>query len=85
MPLTGSLPLATPIKLAVWVDHSLIEVFAMDGLARVSSRIYPGDDSVSWGLTAFVHGAGPAAGVGLEATVWELDNAWQAPECSPEL
>jgi hypothetical protein len=74
---------ATQLMLDMFVDHSLVEVYAMDGLARVTSRIYPADESVSWGLAAY-GSAGPGATVSLAAAdVWAMDNAWagQAPLC----
>ena len=71
------------VVLDVFVDHSLIEVYAMDGLARVTSRIYPADETVSWGLAAY-GSAMPRAGVRLAAAdIWSMDNAWtgQPPLC----
>jgi hypothetical protein len=42
------------LQLSVWVDHSVIEVFGMGGLARVTSRVYPDDDDVAWGVSSWV-------------------------------
>lgn len=44
---------AQPLSLSLWVDHSVLEVFALQGLARVTSRIYPSDDSAAWGVEAW--------------------------------
>lgn len=41
------------LGLSVWIDHSVIEVYALGGLARVSSRIYPDDDNAAWGLAVW--------------------------------
>eukprot|EP00879_Flechtneria_rotunda_P010888 GHRR01011378.1.p1 GENE.GHRR01011378.1~~GHRR01011378.1.p1 ORF type:complete len:726 (+),score=212.30 GHRR01011378.1:2377-4554(+) len=49
------------LSLSVWVDHSILEVFAMGGLATVTSRIYPASDSVAWGLAAWAKQCGSAA------------------------
>lgn len=68
---------AKVLTLDVYVDHNIIEVYAMGGLARVTSRVYPEDDGSGWGLAAF----GSTSGVGrsnitLDADVWSMDNAW---------
>jgi hypothetical protein len=42
------------LQLSVWVDHSVIEVFGMGGSARVTSRVYPEDDDVAWGVSSWV-------------------------------
>lgn len=68
------------LMLDLFVDHSLVEVYAMDGLGRVSSRIYPADETVSWGLAAF-GSAAPGGMVSLSAAdVWAMDNAWAGQE-----
>lgn len=80
---SGWLMPATLLTLDLFVDHSLVEVYAMDGLARVTSRFYPADETVSWGLAAY-GSAGPGGTVSLAAAdVWAMDNAWsgQAPLC----
>eukprot|EP00879_Flechtneria_rotunda_P005979 GHRR01006287.1.p1 GENE.GHRR01006287.1~~GHRR01006287.1.p1 ORF type:complete len:494 (+),score=170.52 GHRR01006287.1:2730-4211(+) len=100
------------LGLSVWVDHSVIEAFAMGGLARVTSRVYPAGDDVAWGLAAWalppssgtagsiaaaipgVTRSQPASltaaaaasraaaqGVTVQAQVWEVNNAWLAPDC----
>jgi hypothetical protein len=72
-----------PLQISVWVDHSVIEVFAMRGLGRISSGVYPEDDSVAWGASAW--GVGPEVGSGwrghMDAEVWEMKSAWLAPDC----
>jgi hypothetical protein len=52
----------TPLELSVWVDHGVVEIFAMKGLARLTSRIYPEDDSVAWGVSAWAIPPEPTAG-----------------------
>jgi len=73
----------TKLGLSVWVDHSVIEVHAMGGLARVTSRIYPEKDDSACGVA--VWGAGPAgaaaAVAGVDAQVWEMNNMWLTPNC----
>ncbi|KAF8057146.1 ISA1 [Scenedesmus sp. PABB004] len=44
---------ARGLALSLWVDHSVLELFAEGGLARVASRVYPDDDGVAWGLAAW--------------------------------
>lgn len=74
-----------PLGLWVWIDHSVIEVFAMGGLARVTSRIYPGWDDVAWGLSTWAKlpielpvveqgGSSAAAGVAGDSTGGALRN-----------
>jgi hypothetical protein len=80
-----------PLGLSVFVDHSVIEVYALGGLARVSSRIYPEGDDVAWGLQVLSSpprlavggsgGGGAAWDVLVDASVWEMHNAWLAPDC----
>jgi hypothetical protein len=81
-----------PLGLSVFVDHSVVEVYALGGLARVSSRIYPEGDDVAWGLAVWsnppslaVNGSGGSGGgawdVVMDATVWEMQNAWLPPNC----
>jgi hypothetical protein len=65
------------LALDLWLDHSVLEVYAMGGLARVTSRIYPSDESTSWGLAAFGAAAPRGAGLALaSAQAWALANAW---------
>jgi hypothetical protein len=81
-----------PLGLSVFVDHSVIEVYALGGLARVSSRIYPEGDDMAWGLAVWSNppslavsgsgGSGEGAwDVVMNATVWEMQNAWLPPNC----
>lgn len=56
----------TPLQLSVWVDHGVVEVFAMGGLARITSRIYPLDDSVAWGVSAWAIPPEPTAGLKVD-------------------
>jgi beta-fructofuranosidase len=65
-----SVPVApgqTQIALRIFLDRSSIEVFVDDGAYSLSSRIYPGPDSL--GVSAFA-----VNGVGLfgETSVWNL-------------
>jgi hypothetical protein len=53
----------TPLALDVWVDHGVLEVFAMGGLGRVTSRIYPAGDDVAWGVSAWALPPEPTAGL----------------------
>ena len=42
-----------PLSLAVWVDHSVVEAFAMGGRGRVASRMYPLTEDVAWGVAVW--------------------------------
>jgi sucrose-6-phosphate hydrolase SacC (GH32 family) len=72
-----------PLELSVWVDHGVIEIFGVKGLGRLSSRVYPEDDSVAWG--ASVWAIPPESGDGwaaqVDAQAWEMKSAWLAPNC----
>lgn len=71
------------LTLDVFVDHSVVEAYAMDGLGRVTSRVYPADESAAWGLAAY-GSAAPGGTLGLaSADAWAMDNAWtgQPPLC----
>jgi hypothetical protein len=82
-----------PLGLSVFVDHSVVEVYALGGLARVSSRIYPEADDVAWGMSVWSkppalavggdngQGGSPAWDVLMNATLWEMQNAWLPPNC----
>lgn len=76
------------LSLSVWVDHSVIEVYAMGGLGRVTSRVYPDDDTVAWGLAAWgeppqIGGGGGGSGwsVLVDGQIWKMKNAWLPPDC----
>lgn len=73
----------TPLQLSVWVDHGVVEIFAMEGLAALTSRVYPEDDSVAWGSSAWAipPETNPGWGVQMDAQVWEMKSAWLAPAC----
>lgn len=71
-----------PLQLSVWVDHGVVEIFAMKGLGRLTSRIYPDDDSIAWGASAWA--IPPESGswsAQLDSEVWEMKSAWLAPSC----
>jgi beta-fructofuranosidase len=63
-------PDASPLRLHIFVDHSIVEAFA-EG-AAVASRVYPAADAsaADWGVALF----GDAASA--HARVWELGSAW---------
>lgn len=63
-----------PLHLAVWVDHSVVEVFAMGGHGRVTSRIYPLVSASSWGVSVWARCA--IANVSVLAEVHQVDSAW---------
>ncbi|EIE20550.1 hypothetical protein COCSUDRAFT_67413 [Coccomyxa subellipsoidea C-169] len=80
LPASGlSVPAAT---LRIFVDHSLLEVYALDGRGRVTSRIYPAGMEDSWNVSVFgAFGAAPAT---VDASVWEMGSAFdpkQAKAC----
>lgn len=72
-----------PLALDIWVDHSVLEVYAMQGLGRVTSRIYPADEAAAWGMSVFGSAAGGSVVSLKAAEVWSLDNAFagQPPLC----
>jgi hypothetical protein len=68
------------LGMSIWVDHTVIEVYAMGGLARVTSRIYPEEDDTDYGVSLW---AQPAPGVEMvgSAQMWEMNNMWFTPSC----
>jgi hypothetical protein len=58
-------------------------------VAKGSSRIYPEGDDVAWGLAVWSNppslavdrSGGGAWDVVMNATVWEMQNAWLPPNC----
>ena len=70
----GSIPTPTgglavqSVELRLFIDRSIIEVFALGGRGRVASRIYP-SGAYNWGLSAF-------GGMAADGAVWSLDSAW---------
>eukprot|EP01090_Pellita_catalonica_P018628 TRINITY_DN6076_c0_g1_i1.p1 TRINITY_DN6076_c0_g1~~TRINITY_DN6076_c0_g1_i1.p1 ORF type:complete len:598 (-),score=66.09 TRINITY_DN6076_c0_g1_i1:150-1943(-) len=60
------------VKLAVFLDHSVLEIFVNDGLDRISTRIYP-TLPTSIGTEVFAN-----ADVQLEAHVqsWQINSIW---------
>jgi beta-fructofuranosidase len=70
----GALPLATgePLTLHVFLDRSVIEVFANGGRA-ITSRVYPTRPD-SLGVAAFALG-GPARLTSVD--IWELASIWE--------
>jgi hypothetical protein len=48
------------LGLSIWVDHTVLEVYALGGLARVTSRVYPEGDTADYGVAVF--GGGPSSG-----------------------
>lgn len=70
----------TPLTLSVWVDHGVVEIFAMGGLARITSRIYPLDDSVAWGVSTWAIPPEPTAGLEVDrAAAAKAAEALQPP------
>lgn len=68
------------LELNILFDHSLIEVFALGGRARIASRVYPEDISMkpAWEIELF-------GSVGLQgvvtgsATSWEMHASMKGP------
>jgi hypothetical protein len=50
------------LGLSIWVDHTVLEVYAMRGLARVTSRVYPEDNTADFGVAVFGGGASSGSG-----------------------
>lgn len=62
------------VRIHAFLDHSIVEVFANEGRARVTSRIYPNaTDAVNVGLYSDTGGVSL-----LNATVWSLNTIWAA-------
>lgn len=59
------------IRLHVFVDRSIIEVFALDGRAAVTSRVYPDASASGISLSSSLTTA-------VESIVWCLDSAWSS-------
>jgi beta-fructofuranosidase len=67
----ASVPIDDVLRLRVFVDHSVVEVFA-NGEACLSTRIYPTrPDSLS--VEVFATGAGAEL---TELDAWRLDSIW---------
>ncbi|MGH2562481.1 MAG: GH32 C-terminal domain-containing protein, partial [Thermomicrobiales bacterium] len=67
-----------PLRLHVFLDGSVIEVFA-NGRASITDRIYPSrPDSLGVGLLAR---AGRATLTSLD--VWEMDSIWTSEDHAP--
>jgi sucrose-6-phosphate hydrolase SacC (GH32 family) len=80
-PVAGSWLLSdTKLQLSMFIDHSMWEVYAQGGLGRVTSRVYPSDDTVDWGLGVFGD-AGNGGQVLMDGAVWNMENAWLPPNC----
>ncbi len=62
------------LSLDVWVDASVVEAFAMGGRGRVTTRVYPLDEAVAWGVDVF--GRCVLSDELSSVGVWELGNAW---------
>ena len=62
-----------PLDLAVWVDHSVVEAYALGGHGRVTSRIYPLESDVAWGVLAWAKCE--SADVRMQAEVYEVDSS----------
>eukprot|EP00026_Physarum_polycephalum_P008736 Phypoly_transcript_08836.p1 GENE.Phypoly_transcript_08836~~Phypoly_transcript_08836.p1 ORF type:complete len:388 (+),score=40.93 Phypoly_transcript_08836:242-1405(+) len=60
-----------PTNLHIFVDHSVIEVFANDGMSNVITRVYPTLGGT--GVSVFVEGAGS---VQLQIEAWDLGTIW---------
>ena len=57
------------LTLHVFIDRSIIEVFALGGRGRIASRVY--DSSEDWGLSLFGRGVALA-----NVSAWTLGNAF---------
>ena len=62
------------LELTVYLDNSVIEVYANDRLS-LTSRIYPSRDDAN-GLRLYCAGGGAAADV----SVWRMGSIWQGRE-----
>ena len=63
------------VNLSIFVDRSIVEIFAMDGRAALTGRVYPSLES-STKVGVFVQG-GEVVSKGLsEVHVWEMGSAF---------
>ena len=61
----------SPATLHIFVDHSVVEVFANDGISNVITRVYPTQGGQ--GISVFVEGEG---NVKLEIQGWDISTIW---------
>lgn len=71
---------ATALVLDLFVDHSVVEAYALQGLGRATARVYPAVDGVAWGLAVFGAVSGPADARLERGEVWSLGNAFAGQE-----
>lgn len=64
-----------PLRLRVFVDHSILEAFA-GGLAAVASRVYPDEDADGGEWEAALEAEAACGAVGVAVRVWELASAF---------
>lgn len=63
------------VRLHVFVDHSIVELFVQGGRASVTARVYPADPGSSVMTGAYVSGYG--TGVQFNsANYWTIDSIW---------
>lgn len=59
------------LQLRVFVDHSIVETYALDGRACITTRIYPLTPYSNWGLSVFAADGVPAT---TNCTLWSLES-----------
>lgn len=72
---------ASELGLHVFVDRSMLEVYALGGHGRVTSRVYPLVAGAAWGVRAFgAVGAGMASPpwVMTRVDIFSLDSCWRS-------
>lgn len=57
------------LQLRVFVDHSILETYALDGRACITTRMYPLTPYSSWGLSVF---AADGVAATTNCTLWSL-------------
>lgn len=60
------------LQLRVFVDHSIVETYALQGRACITTRIYPLAPYASWGVSVF---AADGVAATTNCTLWSLDGA----------
>lgn len=61
----------TTVKLQLFIDHSAVELYAMDGRTAIAARTYPYDNSSRVG---FFSEGGPCVLIDLK--IWEISSIW---------
>ncbi|MEW5308893.1 MAG: hypothetical protein WDW38_000814 [Sanguina aurantia] len=73
---TSGLDLESSLPLRVLIDHSVVEVYALVGRGRVTSRVYSLEAETAWGLQVFGRVGGSGFSMQAQVQVYEMDSCW---------